>query len=453
MKPDIDLSYAKMPPSNVEMEESILAGCLFNPDCRQDAITYVGVDDFYKTSHRKIFQTISEMTERGEDVDLVTVADALRNKKELNEIGGAHYLASLVDETPIPSNVKNYADKLKKYAQVRQIIRVCGNTMSQCYEQNIADLDEVINDFQKSALNIGQTALIPWKTKAEITQNSLERYQQLNEGSTFKAISTGFPLLDRYTGGGFRGPKLIIIAARPGVGKTALADNMMYHMCRRGRSVGYFSLEMDSGENDDRWISVDADVNTMKLYAEPGPDKTEWQRIIKVAEKQSDWRLFIDDTGGLKIGEIKRRARQMVRAGAEIIFIDQLSKIGGKRNLSRFDRNSEHVEELSFLKKELRIPIVLLAQLNRKLEERSNKRPILSDLKNTGQLEEDADIVLLGYRPGVYEEEEAPNPELAEWEIAKNRQGALKTIPMLFNRRRVKFWEEERIHTNYQDRD
>jgi replicative DNA helicase len=291
---------------------------------------------------------------------------------------------------------------------------------------------------------MGQSLLVPWKTKAEITRESIERYEGLNKGATAKAVPTGFPIMDNYLGGGFRGGKLVIIAARPGVGKTTLANNMMKNMCRAGYCCGYFSLEMDSAENDDRWIAADSNVNTMKLYSEPGPSQEEWKRIIETAQRQSDWHLLIDDTGGLKIGEIKRRARQMVKAGAEIIFIDQLSKIGGKRNLSTFERNSEHVEELAFLKKELRIPIVLLAQLNRDLEKRQHKKPMLADLKNTGQLEEDADIALLGYRPGLYEQELPVDPEPAEWEIAKNRQGATRNIEMMFRRSRVKFYEVEK---------
>lgn len=433
----------KKPPQNIEIESAILAGCILFRETRQDALLYVSEDDFYKRGHKQIYQAISEMSEAGTEIDLISLTDHLRNAGTLADIGGAYYL-SQITEYPVPNDVKAYADKLKKYAQVRKIIEVCGTTMGKCYDQSMDNLDELINDFQRDALLAGQGLLAPWKPMNEIMLDALERYEDLNTGAAAKAVPTGYPRMDKLFGGGFRGSKLIIIAARPGVGKTALATNMIMRQASRGYCAGFFSLEMDQTEIVDRWVSADARVNTMRLCSEPGPDKHEWSRIARATDRQGMWPVFLDDTGGLKIGELKRRARQMVRAGAQIIFIDQLSKIGGKRNISRFDRNSEHVEELAFLKKELRIPIVLLAQLNRDLEKRDNKKPRLSDLKNTGQLEEDADIVLLGFRPALYDEN--ADEGLAEWEIAKNRQGATYNVQMVWQPTFVRFDELEFSH-------
>jgi replicative DNA helicase len=219
---------------------------------------------------------------------------------------------------------------------------------------------------------------------------------------------------------------------------------MIQHMCSRGIKCGCFSLEMDKAELDDRWIAAGANINSIKLNAEPGPDREEWNRILKAADKQSRWPLMVDDTQA-SIAELKRRIRQMVQAGAEIIFIDQLSGITGNRKKEAWERNSEHVEELKFLKKELRIPIVLLAQLNRELEKRGNKKPILSDLKSTGQLEEDADIVLMGHRPALYAASEEDRQKLegyAEWEITKNRQGKEWNIKMWWHEKQQVFQEK-----------
>ena len=436
------MNYAvdmKPAPQNIEIEQSILSGCILFDELRQDALSYVSEEDFYKKAHRIIFNAVIAMVEKSEPVELLSLSEHLKAQGKLEEVGGAYYLSKITD-VPIPANVKSYADKLKKYAQVRAMIQLCGRTMQTCYELNVENLDELINNFQKNALQCGQDLLIPWKTKEELTLESVDRYQELNRGSKAKALPTGFPTIDILTGGGFRGPKLIIIAARPGIGKTALMCNLVANMARRGIGCGVFSLEMDRTELDDRWIAADAKINSMRLYTEPGPNQNEWSRILEAADRQSDWPVFVDDTGGLNIAEIKRRARQMVRAGAEIIFIDQLSKIGGNRKLDVFTRNSEHVEELAFLKKELRIPIILLAQLNRELEKRHDKKPVLSDLKNTGQLEEDADIVLLGYRPALYLKDA---PEwAAEWHVAKHRQGATVNIPMVWNESFVQFFEE-----------
>ena len=226
-------------PQNVEIEESILSGCILFDDLLQDAMSFVSSNDFYKLAHRTIFQAVTAMAEKSEPVNLVSLAEFLKAQGKLEEVGGAYYLSKITD-VPIPANVKSYADKLKKYAQVRAMIQLCGRTIQTCYELNIQNLDEVINDFQKEALQCGQGLLVPWKDKKELTNESIDRYQALKRGAEAKALPTGFPTLDKLTGGGFRGSKLIIIAARPGTGKTALMCNMVANMARRGIGCGVF---------------------------------------------------------------------------------------------------------------------------------------------------------------------------------------------------------------------
>lgn len=419
-------------PANTDLEESIIAGCLLFDETRQDALLYISPGDFYSNRCRALFETIAAMSDAGETVDTPSVVEKLKADNRLEKIGGAAEISKLLD-APIPPDVKQYADKIRKYAQLRQIMQICGNTMQECVQSNADRTEDVLNKFQAHALSIGTAKTDTWLTKQELTQESVDRYQELNEGSALKTVATGFPSLDRVTGGGFRGSKLIIVAARPRVGKTALMCNMVQNMCRRGHCCGVFSLEMDKAELDDRWIAAGAGVNSIKLTAEPGPDEPEWRRIFDAAQRQGKWKAFIDD-GQVDIGGLKRKIRQMVKAGAEIIFIDQLSGVTGNRRKDTWERNSEHVEELKFLKKELRIPIVLLAQLNRELEKRNNKKPILSDLKNTGQLEEDADIVLMGHRPYLYPDANGKRDnsvkDYAEWEVTKNRQGAEWNIKM-----------------------
>ncbi|MBS3809780.1 MAG: AAA family ATPase [Desulfobacterales bacterium] len=417
----------KTPPQNLEMEESILAACILSDEMRQDALTYMLSQDFYSGQNRLVFETIARMEYENLPADLASVVDKLRSTGHLEKAGGAARIAKLLDYAPVPPNVCVYTDRLKRYARLRQIINICGSTLQKAMQGRADDLEDLLSEFQGKALAVGEGLSETWVAKRDLTNESIERYQELNEGSAYKSLPTGFPTLDKMTGGGFRGPKLIIVAARPRVGKTALMCNMVQNMSRRGISCGVFSLEMDKTELDDRWIAAGSGVNSMKLTSEPGPDTDEWKRILSAADRQSNWKTIVDDNPA-DIADLKRRIRQMVKAGAEIIFIDQLSSIPGNRKKDTWERNSEHVEELKFLKKELRIPIVLLAQLNRELEKRNSKKPILSDLKNTGQLEEDADIVLMGHRPYLYPDANGKRDnslrDYGEWEITKNRQGA-----------------------------
>lgn len=452
------MDYGKMvPPHSVEIEQSVLAAALIDGGARQDIVDLLEGADFYKRAHQKVFRAVAVMTKGGEVVDAVTLTEFLRSEEELESVGGAVFVAKLLDE-PVPPSVEVYADKLKRYRRLRDVMAVCSRALGECGKGKVDRFDEILAEFQTAALQVGYTGRRSWVTKAELTEKSLERYQELNEGAVGAAIKTGFRSIDRTTGGGFRGPKLVIIAARPGVGKTALMCNMAENMSNAGHSVGVFSLEMPKEDLDDRWIASGARVNSMRLTSEPGPNYQEWLRINDAAGVQSEWPLLIDDTPA-DIRELCRRVKAMVKHGVEIVFIDQLSGVTGNRHKSSYDRNTEHVEVLKFLKKEVGVPIVLLAQLNRELEKRNNKKPVLSDLKHTGQLEEDADIVLFGFRPSLYANNgdisecgEVPDLDVgadgcgvdadaAEWEIAKNRQGATRNVLMDWYGKYQKFIE------------
>lgn len=427
------------PPQDLDIEQSILAGCILYNGMADEALDIISPDDFYKTAHRKIFNSIKLLNNKNKAIDLPSVAMALKESNKLDEIGGGVYLAHISDTAPLPSNMPSFCERLKNLSNLRKIINICNNTSNTCFDTSI-DLTEIINKFQSEALNLETSTSSSFITKEELTNQSIERYTKAKDGKAEQALPTGYPTFDRFLGGGFCGPKLIIIAARPGVGKTAIMCNLIKNMCSRNIFCGVFELEMQKEELDDRWISEDADINTMRLTQPPGPSAPEWSRIMSKASEQSTWRLLIDDHGGIDIQELKRRCRKMKKEGAQIIFIDQLSKISGNRKMSVFERNTEHVEELGFLKKEIGIPIVLLAQLNRDLEKRNNKKPIPSDLKNTGQLEEEADVILLGYRKYIHTKDKA-DETYAEWEIAKNRQGATWNVEMSFNPQRMRFDE------------
>lgn len=420
----------KPPPQNIELEESLLAGCIYFDVMRESALDLISPEDFYNTHHQNLFAAIQSMTKAGISVDARSIADWVNSQGKMKSIGGAVTIAKLLD-VPVPSNAEIYCDRLKRYSQLRKIAIICGKTLQDCYAGKIDDIDTVISNFQSQAVMAGEDLTVKFVTKEALSDESLARYESLSSGTNGPSLRTGFPVLDKVTGGGFRGSKLIIIAARPRVGKTALMCNFVENICRAGHGVGVFSLEMDRADLDDRWIASGANINAIKLTKEPGPVGEEWTKITNTVARQAQWKLLVDDNRA-DIHQLKRRIKQMVKQGVKIVFIDQLSGISGNRHKSAWERNTEHVEELKFLKKELRIPIVLLAQLNRDLEKRDNKKPRLSDLKNTGQLEEDADIVLLGHRPFLYAAAEGSNisETAAEWELAKNRQGVEWNIAM-----------------------
>lgn len=427
----------KVPAQLPEIEESVLAGCLLFPEMRNEALELLSPSDFYRPDHATIFKTMSDLSKKQEPTDLLTVSAALTGHVE----NIASKLATITD-MPVPSDMTSYCRKILNCRQLREAQGVLFKAYSQCFDPatNFTGLmDEAAGKL--TDIDQGSPGAVSFLSMAELTERSAERYSNLKDGDQLPGIPTGFPTIDRLTGG-FRGSQLIIIAGRPGTGKTTFAQNMLANIAESGICCGFFSLEMGADEIDDRWNAAAAGVNGSILRFGRRIDDTTWTRLIDAFEKKSRWPLLIDDTPAT-ISELKRRARLMKRSGARIIFIDQLSHIRPgreSRGRSTWETNSHIVEELAFLKKELRIPVVLLAQLNRELEKRANQKPMLADLKNTGSLEEHADIVLLGYRPYLHTHKPEDEPK-AEWAIAKHRGGPTWTIKMRFDGRQTRFFE------------
>lgn len=433
----------KVPPQNIEAEESLLSGCLTYQEITDEVVELLMPSDFYKPSHSLIFSEIRNMKSSGKPVDLVTVSSSLTERGLIEKVGGVSYLSSLL-LAPVPVNVPYYAEMVKNAAVLRETISLCHSVVGQCFNCGKSPA-EIISDLQSKALSLGAESVDYFTPMSELSLQSIERYQDLRTSARGRFIKTGFNILDHMTGG-FRGSSLIILAARPGIGKTAMMCNMIENMSRQGVSVGVFELEMDKESLDDRWNASLANINTVRLTSTQKLEDDEWQRLNAVADKKSKWPVWIDDTGGMSVGEICRRARKMKRLGCQIIFIDQLSFIRGDKKKSVFEVNTENVEALGQLKKELRIPVVLLAQLNRELEKRSGeKKPILSDLKNTGMLEEAADMVLLGFRRYPYTKLEDDEYH-AEWELAKNRGGPTMNMEMVWIPKQARFGNIETHH-------
>ena len=424
-------------PHNLEAEKTVISAILQYPEIVPELVDMIEPGDFYNPKHRIIFQGVCDLVSRKEPVDLATIADTV--DVQFPAVGS--YLSEIADKAPT-SQVQNHVRLVLEHSALRQAISLCNKSLSDLYNCN-GNASDVIDEIQTKFLQLGvRGTKQQYETMRELMHQTIDRYRSLREGKE-RGIKTGFFLLDQATGG-FRGSQFIVIAGRPGMGKSSLALNMADYCGQCAIPCGIFSLEMDKEEWNDRLITLKTGISTSRLNKDGGADARDWQSIMNAASVIAEYPIMLDDNGGLTVAEIKRRARIMVKNGARIIFIDQLSKIRG-RGKDRFEKAANVVNELSTFPKEVRIPIVLLAQINREAEKRGGQnvtrwthKPTVSMLKDTGTLEEDADIVLLVYRPYVYTKAREDDG-FANLEIAKHRGGPTLDIELKWDGRRMAF--------------
>jgi len=430
-----------LPPQNLEVEEAILARCLLNDT--EDAVELLTQSDFYKTAHQKIFSTVKDLSHNKQQVDLLTVTDALRNKGQLEEIGGAAYLASLANETPLPVNLPSYANILREKSILRNIIAISSKLYQDCHGSNIT-VDDILDNAQREILNIDNIKKNSIASIKEIVVTANERYQKIYEkGGELTGITSGFFDLDKLTCG-FQGSDLVILAARPSMGKTAMAINTAINAASMNRSVFIFSLEMARNQLIDRIISSEAWVNGMK-FKTGNFSSEDWEKINTASSRIYELSIHIDDSSGLSYMEIIRRSRRAKKQhGIELIIIDYLQYITGEKGHGKNYEIESITRNLKAMAKDLNIPVLLLSQLNRACEQRPNpyKRPVLSDLRDSGAIEQDADLVLFLYRPERYDEKDKggnDQPGIAEINISKHRNGPLGTVRLQWLERITRF--------------
>lgn len=424
-------------PHNLEAEKMVISAILQYPEIVPELVDMIEPVDFYNPKHGIIFQGVRDLVTRKEPVDLATIADTV--DVQFPAVGS--YLSEIAEKAPT-SQVQNHVRLVLEHSALRQAISLCNKSVSDLYNCN-GNASDVIDEIQTKFLQLGvRGTKQQYETMRELMHQTIDRYKSLREGKEL-GIKTGFFLLDQATGG-FRGSQFIVIAGRPGMGKSSLVLNMADYCGQCAIPCGIFSLEMDKEEWNDRHITLKTGISTSRLNKDGGADASDWQSIMNAASVIAEYPIMLDDNGGLTVAEIKRRARLMVKNGARIIFIDQLSKIRG-RGKDRFEKAANVVNELSTFPKEVRIPIVLLAQINREAEKRGGQdvtrwthKPTVSMLKDTGTLEEDADIVLLVYRPYVYTKAREDDG-FANVEIAKHRGGPTLDIELKWDGRRMAF--------------
>ena len=423
----------RLPPQNVEAEKSILGGLMLETEAWDEVSETLLEEDFYKPAHRKIYAAIRELNRRETPSDLVTVSNLLMEKGELDSLGGPAYLAEMIDMTPSTANIASYAKIVHDKSLLRKVITSSQEFVDQAYSAEFENMDAFLDSMEAKVFQLAENKNVSGLTDAsELVKVSLEKIESLYANQMMvTGVSSGFTELDELTAG-FHPGELIILAARPSMGKTALSLNIaMQAALRDKRKVAYFSVEMGKDQVMVRMLASAAKIRLGDLRIGRIDDQS-WPRLINTAAAVSETGLFIDDTSGVSPFDIRAKCRRMkAKHGLDMIMIDYLQLMSMKQ---RFDSREREVAEISKLlksiAKELQVPVIALAQLNRGVEGRSDRRPMLSDLRESGSIEQDADVIMMIYREDYYDKN---NPEIkgvAEIIIAKQRNGPVDTVKL-----------------------
>ena len=431
----IDPSLYKIPPQNIDAEQSILGSILLENGSINAALEIINKGDFYNESHRKIFSVIVELSEKNEPVDLITLSNALKDRSILDSVGGSAYLASLVDNVPSAANVANYAKIVKEKAILRGLIGSATEIINSCYETG-SDVDQVLDKAEHSIFEISENKVRPsFYPIKDIVKESFRAIEDLfTRKELITGVATGFDKFDDMTSG-LQNSDLIIIAGRPSMGKTAFALNIAQFASLESQiPVAIFSLEMSKEQLAFRMLASEAKVDSQRLR-KGFLGETDWPKLTTAAGRLSEAPLFIDDTPAITVLEMKAKSRRLkADQGLGLIVVDyiQLMRGGGYTN-SREQEISEISRSLKALAKELKVPVIALSQLNRKVEDRPNRRPQMADLRESGAIEQDADVIAFIYRDEVYNKsDDNPDKGVAEIIIGKQRNGPTGAVKLAF---------------------
>ena len=431
-------------PHDLAAEQSVLGSVFIAPDTIISLADELVPDDFYKPANKIVFKTMLSLLEKGEPIDATTMVSALTNQGDISNIGGINYVVELVNSTPTSKNVEHYAKLVKEKATLRKVIAELSESLSSAYQGNIS-INEIIEKTEKSILDISnQNVGNGFRNVADILDTHMQIVETRSQTDGFvTGLSTGFVGLDKITTGLHEG-NLIILAARPAMGKTALALNIAKHVATMERKPAViFSLEMGSEELIERMVASEGMIPGYHLKT-GNLSTDEWKRLVHAQSNLYDVPIFVDDTAGIRISEIRSKARKLSQemGGLGIIIIDYLQLITGSKRENRQQIVSEISRELKILAKDLRVPVIALSQLSRSVEQRQDKRPMLSDLRESGSIEQDADIVAFLYRDAYYQKEQADSQEannVTELILEKNRHGSLGTVKLYFHKEYTKF--------------
>ena len=433
-------SIGKIPPHSIEAEQSVLGAMLLDREAIITASEHIKPEDFYKDSHREVYEAVMDLFDKGEPVDLVTLTEQLRQRNTLEAVGGVAFLADLSSSVPTTANAVHYAKIIQEKSLLRKLIKVCGEISNMSYEA--AEEAGVIVEFaEKGIFDISQSrtskGFIPLK---EILVSNFNRIEELyNTKGRTTGVSTGFIDIDGKTSG-LQKSDLILVAARPSMGKTALALNIAQHAAlKTGIPVAIFSLEMSKEQLVNRMICAEANIDSHKLRTGNLGDE-DWPKLAEAVSRLSKASIYIDDTPGITVAEMRSKSRRLkLERGLELILIDYLQLMQGS---GRAESSQQEISEISralkALAREMDCPVLAISQLSRAPEMRSEHRPMLSDLRESGAIEQDADVVMFLYRDEYYH----PDTEkkgIAEVILAKQRNGPTGTIELVWLDRFTKF--------------
>lgn len=428
-------SIHRLPPQNIEAEQCVLGSILLQPGAMGSAVEIVSPDDFYREPHRLIFTAMLALFDKSEPLDLITINSHLQDSRKLDTVGGPAYLASLTDLVPVATNIGHYARLVRDKAILRRLIQTSTEIAGRCYEEQ-DDIDALLDEVEQTVFEISRDksgqSYWPMKTVVSNTFKYIEKLYERKEHIT--GVPTDFHDFDRLTAG-LQPSDLIIVAARPSMGKTALAMNMVQHVALMHKTaVGVFSLEMSKEQLGLRMLCSVSRVDAQRLRTGFLKEQ-DWPKLTRAYNMLLDTPIFIDDTPSISVLEMRAKARRLkTEHNIGLVVVDYLQLMRGRSNVqSREQEISEISRSLKAMAKELHIPVMALSQLNRSLEARPNKRPQLSDLRESGAIEQDADVICFIYRDEVYNKaEDNPKKGLAELIIGKQRNGPTGTIELAF---------------------
>lgn len=439
----------KVLPHDLVSEQAVLGSIFINPDKMVEVTEHLKSEDFYKPAHKILFKAMMSLADRGEAIDIVTVKSMLEANNELNLVGNVSYLAEIINAVPTSANAEHYAKIVAKKAQLRAIIGNLSDSIGNAYDEDM-DIDEIISKTEQSLLKVSQSS-----NKGSfrpihdvLLENHAKIEERSNSSSEITGIETGFYDFDKLTTG-LHEDNLIILAARPAMGKTAFALNMAQNVATKANQpVAIFSLEMGAESLVERMLSAEGAIPNHHIRT--GSLSTdEWERLVYAQSRLAEAPIFIDDSAGIRISDIRARARRLAQetSGLGLIVIDYLQLITGRKTDNRQQEVSEISRQLKIIAKELKVPVIALSQLSRSVEQRQDKRPIMSDLRDSGSIEQDADIVAFLYRDAYYQDnaDEQEESNLTELIIKKNRHGSLGTVKLYFHKEYTKFSSVEEV--------
>jgi len=439
-----DVNIDKLPPQNVEAEQSVLGAIVFDNEALPKIVELLVAEDFYRESHRRLFHAMLDLFNRSEPIDIITLTDYLRKSGDLDTVGGIAYLTTLANSIPTSANIRYHAKIVREKSLLRALIQTATQITSKVYEDSL-EAEEMVDYAEKMVFDIAdKRTKVAFTDMKTIVKDSIKLIEQLyDKKESITGAASGFKDLDELTSG-FQPGELIIIGGRPGMGKTAFALNIAQHVgVELKEPVAIFSLEMSKEQLAMRMLCSEGMVDS-SLVRKGFLSKQDWPKLTGAAGRLASAPIFIDDSSAITVLEVRAKARRLKREhrGVSLVVVDYLQLM---RSWGNFERREQEISEISrslkALAKELHVPVIALSQLNRAVEQRGDRRPTLADLRESGAIEQDADVIIFLYRDEIYNKGNPSSKGKAEVIIAKQRNGPTGTVNLTFRANMTRFMD------------